>query len=53
MSDMDILMYLMEERKQMIEKLLEMCNELLELNRELKFKYLKLWYDTKYGDNSK
>ena len=53
MSQMDELMYLMEERKQMIEKLFEMCNELLDRHRELQIKYLKLWYETKSGDNSK
>ena len=53
MSDMDILMYLMEERKQMIEKLFEMCYELLERNRELRLKYLKLLHDTKSCDNTK
>jgi len=46
-SQMDIFMYLMEERKEMIETLLQMCNDLLEEHRELQIKYLELKYGKK------
>ena len=52
MSQMDLFMYFMEERKQMIEELLTMCRELLDRHRELQIKYLKLWYDTKSSNKS-